>query len=1150
MGLHGVFQVCLALILWTEAVGLPVKRLNLASRSVAASHQPSSADLAAAAAAQAEAAAARRKDVQRLSNSSANTLVHNISLKLGHKDDWHPFEGVGALSAGASSRLLLDYPEEQRTEILDLLFKPKYGASLQVLKVEIGGDMQSTDGSEPSHMRFKGEKPDCSRGYETWLMKEAKARNPSIRTYALAWGVPGWIGNGNFFSQDNIVYHVSWLKCVRDTYGFDVDYIGVWNEMPWGQVWYVDELARAIAAENLKTKLVLLDAIHNVDQGFLDRFNANATFRSLVAAVGMHYPCTGNDGLMSALSQRKETRFWASEELSTVADWGGAGCWGRMINQNYIRMNATSSIAWSLVWSAYPNLECFGNGLLYAFEPWSGHFGVMPPVWTSAHTTQFTEVDWKYLAVGDGAGLLPEGGTYVTMVNEQLDDFTVVLETLQGQCFYKGGCFHDREATGPQKVRFHLGQMQVGSNGSSLATIAKNRGVLEVWMTNQSHLFQRLEDVKVDADNTVTLIVPVDAVVTLSTLAGASKAGERGFLEDETSALLKGSSTPDAFNGLPGKRDKPSMHFPLPYSESFDEYDHVRMPKFFADQGGAFEVVDDSASEVKHSDPSNGSQRLHNFHINKVLEQTVMRPPIAWIGHSPEPLTLFGDVNWTDIDAEVVARLGVPRNSTSPETNLEYFHIEPHSAQARHAGLCVRLSRYHFFGSGAPEGYCLRLMDSPPAWKFMAAGSELASGELSTEISSRLIGDGWVRLRLVAHGARLTAYIEDEKVMSVIDTMLPFGQVALECGYHRCQLDDLRLSPLSTAVTTATDGAGSFAVAASGSSATRHRSLVRRLDITQFIYTARTCDPAPRMTPRRRDFTGLVGFAFEPKRPLLLKGLGRLRVSGGHPWARVHNVSLFAGKKMVLIASAALSMDSTSQVGIEETDDGWVFAYLREPVQLSAGTVYLLASSELANGDTFYDKAVHVDIDDDIAVKGPVYKDNTGWHEFFDQPNQLYGPLNALLEEAPVTPLLPFGNTKDSQSIVSKQVPFGKPNFEVGQRVERRDDGKDWGTGYVTSVDPLKVTVADSPAADGYRWQHVRQIPMSEKSISKEDAKLAKASTPDVHSFRAALRHTPLTDSVVASLQPQKIAHSGVNTIGVSAFASAAWIILSTLSAI
>jgi hypothetical protein len=34
------------------------------------------------------------------------------------------FEGLGALSAGASSRLLIDYPEPQRSEILDYLFKP------------------------------------------------------------------------------------------------------------------------------------------------------------------------------------------------------------------------------------------------------------------------------------------------------------------------------------------------------------------------------------------------------------------------------------------------------------------------------------------------------------------------------------------------------------------------------------------------------------------------------------------------------------------------------------------------------------------------------------------------------------------------------------------------------------------------------------------------------------------------------------------------------------------------------------------------------------------------------------------------------------------------------------------------------------------
>ena len=33
-----------------------------------------------------------------------------------------------------------------------------------------------------------------NRGYEWWLMTQAKARNPNIKLYGLAWGAPGWIG--------------------------------------------------------------------------------------------------------------------------------------------------------------------------------------------------------------------------------------------------------------------------------------------------------------------------------------------------------------------------------------------------------------------------------------------------------------------------------------------------------------------------------------------------------------------------------------------------------------------------------------------------------------------------------------------------------------------------------------------------------------------------------------------------------------------------------------------------------------------------------------------------------------------------------------------------------------------------------------------
>ena len=46
------------------------------------------------------------------------------------------FDGLGGLSGGgATSVLLPDYPEKERSEILDFLFKPNFGLNLDILKV-------------------------------------------------------------------------------------------------------------------------------------------------------------------------------------------------------------------------------------------------------------------------------------------------------------------------------------------------------------------------------------------------------------------------------------------------------------------------------------------------------------------------------------------------------------------------------------------------------------------------------------------------------------------------------------------------------------------------------------------------------------------------------------------------------------------------------------------------------------------------------------------------------------------------------------------------------------------------------------------------------------------------------------------------------
>ena len=176
---------------------------------------------------------------------------------------------AGGLSGGgATSRLLIDYVEPQRSDILDYLFKPNFGASLQVLKVEIGGDSQSTDGTESSHMH-DNTTVDLNTGYEWWLMSEAKKRNPDIKLYGLPWAFPGWVGNnpqtgipsGSPFAypEQTSRYLMEWVKGAKTQYDLDIDYVGVWNERASNSS-YTESLRATLDSAGFKdTKIVARD---------------------------------------------------------------------------------------------------------------------------------------------------------------------------------------------------------------------------------------------------------------------------------------------------------------------------------------------------------------------------------------------------------------------------------------------------------------------------------------------------------------------------------------------------------------------------------------------------------------------------------------------------------------------------------------------------------------------------------------------------------------------------------------------------------------------------------------------------------------------------------------------------------------------------
>lgn len=155
-------------------------------------------------------------------------IVSAQVVRLSTQSAGKQFDGIGVVDGGgATSVLLKDYPEPQRQQIIDLVYKPMFGASISALLVEIPGDGNSTQGSMPSHSHFRGD-ANFERGYTWWVMKAAKKCNPELLLDATSWSAPAWVGN--FWSDDMVDYYVSWLQGLREVHGLELDALGCHNE--------------------------------------------------------------------------------------------------------------------------------------------------------------------------------------------------------------------------------------------------------------------------------------------------------------------------------------------------------------------------------------------------------------------------------------------------------------------------------------------------------------------------------------------------------------------------------------------------------------------------------------------------------------------------------------------------------------------------------------------------------------------------------------------------------------------------------------------------------------------------------------------------------------------------------------------------------
>ena len=515
-------------------------------------------------------------------------------IRLDPSSPGRAFEGVGAVSAGASTRLLPDYPEPQRSQILDFLFKPKFGAGFQHLKVEIGGGENSTCGSEPSHAITREELANPNpRGYEFWLMAEARKRNKDIMLECLPWSYPHWVDKP--FSQEAADWFTAFLEVARKHHGLELDWIAAaQNEMGTDPKWIRGNLRPTLDARGFShVKLQAPD-----DDGafwkIFETLEKDPELDRLIGAVGYHYIDGRNPWQIDQRGGRDATEkakrsgkpLWASEEWSQSGkEWGNTGALylARLINKLYTRDRTTKYLIWCPIDSIYDSIIWPDTGVMQADTPWSGHYTVWPAVWAVAHTTQFAAPGWVYL--DDACGQIDADtwrGSHVALRDPASGDWSVVVVTGERR-----------------SIRLALAP-------------GLKRGPVHVWKSTAAEQFVQLPSLAMD-ERGVEIELEPDAIYTFTSTTGQQKGA----------------------HGTPPE-GKP---FPLPFAENFEDYQICGTPRFFSDQKGTFEIA---------RRPEGGF----------CLAQVVPAEGVIWYDNRLlKPHTLFGGIDWQDCTIEADVRV-------------------------------------------------------------------------------------------------------------------------------------------------------------------------------------------------------------------------------------------------------------------------------------------------------------------------------------------------------------------------------------------------------------------------------------------------------------------------------------------------------------
>ncbi len=518
------------------------------------------------------------------------------------------FRGIGMVSANGSSRLLIDYRElhpQKYSQLMRYVFG-REGLAVSHLKLELGSDVNSSSGTEPSVMRSRDEQPDVYRGAGFVLARDAKQINPELTLDILFWSEPRWVTDAPDRNAARYEWYIKTLTAAYEQLGLRFDYVSlVRNERAHDAEWikyFVRRLRRETSLPYDPCSIRIVGGEEVCTWGFADLMLSDAELRGMIDVVGSHYTSIASESALE-LADKHGKELWFSEASSPMGySRGGArlGCSGlagvggvldiidRFIAM-YPRGEMTLCELQPIVAAYYDGVTYGYKQLIRACEPWSGTFTADTGFFAFLHISQFIRKGWCFMpgccfndgeVGGDGHALVNVRRSCMTLCSPDGREITAVITNSLSE---------------PVVYSLH------GLAGRTL-------GIWETVYGSEKRLFSHRADIT--AGETAEMTVEPYSVVTVSTVQPCRA----------------------EFPDLRDSAESPVM--PLPYRDML-RYDGEMLrlrggaPLYTTDQGGAFEI---------------GSRRGQPMLIQQITDSLRAE---EW-GYTPEPVTSLGDDRWYD----------------------------------------------------------------------------------------------------------------------------------------------------------------------------------------------------------------------------------------------------------------------------------------------------------------------------------------------------------------------------------------------------------------------------------------------------------------------------------------------------------------------